>query len=44
LYSEGRGDVAKTAEVKLKTMIDTKALCLVSLEAFRAMTSAEGEI
>ena len=33
----------KTVEIKLKTMMDTEALCFVSLETFREITSAVGK-
>lgn len=34
----------KTVEIKLKTTMDTEALCFVPLETFREMTSAVGKI
>ena len=33
----------KTVEIKLKTMMDTEALCFVPLETFREITSAVGK-
>ena len=33
----------KTVEIKLKTTMDTEALCFVPLETFREMTSAVGK-
>ena len=33
----------KTVEIKLKTMMDTEALCFVPLEPFRDITSAVGK-